>query len=119
MDAKPKVYVEMRLFPSRALAANKPRMCQDHRGLSVSVMSDRHHQQRKSAIAFHLLTKALTAKLLQTNSIGVFPSDITVIWGEEKGREERREEGLRSWDKVSGQSIPMRLTARQSHIHLC
>ena len=101
MDAKP-----VRLFPSRALTVNKARMCQDRRGLSVSVMSDRHHQQRKSAIAFHLLTKALTAKLLQTNSIGVFPSDIMVIWREEKGREERREEeGLRSWDKVSRQSI--------------
>lgn len=61
----------MRLLPSRALAANKAWMCQDYRGLSVSVMSDRHHQQRKSATAFHLLTKAVTDKLLQTNGTGV------------------------------------------------
>lgn len=72
----------------------------------LTVMSNRHHQQRKWAIAFHLLTKALTAKLLQTNSIAVLPSDIMVIWREEKGREEMREEKrLRSWDKASGQSI--------------
>lgn len=64
-------------------------------------MSDRHHQQRKSAIAFHLLTKVLTAKLLQTNSIGVFISNITELRGEEKRTEERREEeALKGWDKA-------------------
>jgi len=83
-------------------------------------MSVRHHQKRKSAIAFHLLKKALTAKLFQTDNTGVFPSDVTVISWEENSREERREaEGLRSWDEVSGQSIAMRLMAGQSHFQLC
>lgn len=75
--------------------------------------------REKSAIAFHLLTKVLTAKLLQTNSIGVFISNITELRGEEKRMEERREEeALRGWDKVSGQSTTVRLTARQSPLQL-
>lgn len=62
MDANPNVCVEIRLLPGRALARNKARMCQ-----GLSLLSDRHNQQRKSATAFHLLTNALTAKVLQTN----------------------------------------------------
>lgn len=61
-DTNPRVCAQIRLFPGRALAMNKARMCK-----GLSLMSDRHNQQRKPATAFHLLTNALTVKMFQTN----------------------------------------------------
>lgn len=65
MDTNPRVCVEIRLFPGRAHATNKARTCQDCKGLSL--MSDKHNQQRKSATAFHFLANTLTARLVQTS----------------------------------------------------
>lgn len=96
MDANPRVCVEIRLFPVRSLTANKARMCQDCKGLSA--MSDRHNQQRKSTIAFHLLINALTAKLLQTNKCKSL--SLSHHSNSEGGKREEGEEGRREPEEL-------------------